>query len=121
MTDVPIHVPEPEEVLLGVVQPTPEQIEEREKIAAENREVRRLFLSGLLINEQFRHWLREQLESFGTFENAFGAGPTGFPDPNASWFKAGMKAAGWSLWEIFDDASPELASLMRRETRTPGA
>jgi hypothetical protein len=58
--------------------------------------------------------MMKQLNGFGTFENSFAASPTGFPDPLATQFKLGMKAAGWHLWEVFDTASPEFASAMRR-------
>ena len=121
MTDepLPLRVPEPEEILLGVVHQTPEQVANEEKVQAENREIRRLFLVKLLQDEPFRQWLRAKLEAWNTFGNPFGASPTGFPDPMATQFALGMKAAGWNLWEEFDEASPELASLMRREALKP--
>jgi hypothetical protein len=104
-----------EDKFLGVERLTPEQEKAAEAKAAEEREVRRQFLTGQLGNPLFRTWLMEILTGFGTFENSFGLGPTGFPDHEATQFKLGMKAAGWHLWEMFDNASPEQASLMRRE------
>ena len=104
-----------EEDLLGIERPTPEQEEDAQREIEQQEELRKAFLVHLMSNEMFRKWLFTQLQAFGTFDNAFGATPTGFPDPYATWFKAGMKAAGWSLWEVFDEAAPDLASLMRRE------
>lgn len=104
-----------EENLLGIQRLTPEEEAEQEKIAKEKLEVRRLFLTGLIQNEMFREWLMEQLVGFNTFTSPFAAGPTGFPDREATQFQLGMKAAGWHLWEAFDNLAPELASLMRRE------
>ena len=105
--------------MLGVVRPTPEQIADQEKVNAEKRELRRQFLIALLNNDLFREWMMGKLQSWETFTNPFGASPTGFPDPMATQFALGMKAAGWNLWEEFDEASPELASLMRREALKP--
>lgn len=94
---------------------TPEEEEAQEKEDAERLEDRRLFLYRLLNDPDFRAWLWDKMVAFGTFENRFMASPTGFPDQMATQFQAGMKAAGWALWEEFDNAAPDLASLMRRE------
>ncbi len=119
MTRARGEIPEPEEALLGIVRPTEEQEAEAQQIADEKAELRRVFLRGLMENQYFRAWMMEQLQGFRTFENAFGLSPTGFPDPMGTQFALGMKAAGWHLWTIFDDLSPELASLMRREAAKP--
>lgn len=113
------ELPEPEEALLGIVRLTPEQEEEQQKAAQERADLRKRFLVAQMSNPLFREFLMEVLLGFGTFENSFGAGPTGFPDNEATQFKMGMKAAGWYLWTLFDDASPDLASLMRRERFKP--
>lgn len=103
-----------EENLLGIVRDTPEQEAAKEKERAEKVELQREFLINLMQAQTFRDWLMERLVEFGTFSNAFCAGPNGTPDPMATQFQLGMKAAGWRLWEIFDDVAPELASRMRR-------
>lgn len=109
-------LPDPERELLGLPPAlTPEEEAAQEKEDAEKREDRRLFLYRLMNDPDFRGWLWERLVDFGTFENRFMASPTGFPDQAATQFQSGMKAAGWALWEQFDDAAPDLASLMRRE------
>jgi hypothetical protein len=101
--------------LLNITREDPETVAETMRALDIEADARRQFLVGQMQNRAFRRWLMEQLTGFGTFENSFGAGPTGFPDHAATQFKMGMKAAGWHLWEIFDDAAPDLTSLMRRE------
>src|SRR5579863_1688125 len=115
MTRARGELPEPEEQLLGIERPSIEQEAELERVRKERNELRRRFLVQLMETDLFREWLMEQLMGFGTFENSFGAAPNGFPDRCATQFKLGMKAAGWHLWETFDDLAPALASLMRRE------
>jgi hypothetical protein len=106
---------EPEEALLGIVRPTVEQEEAAERKAAEEAEVRRLYLARLMSEPLFREWLSATLLLFGAFANPFGISPAGYPDPLATQFALGRKSAGLELWEMFDDAAPDLASLMRRE------
>lgn len=108
------ELPEPEEELLGIERPTLEQEEADKRRTEEQAELRRLFLTRLMENPMFREWLMEQLMAFRTFEQPFGISPGGFPDPMATQYQMGLKAAGWHLWTLFDDLAPELASLMRR-------
>jgi hypothetical protein len=93
---------------------------EAERVAAEKAELRRVFLVNLMGNEMFREWLMGWITELGAFDNIHAAGPTGFPDPMATQFYLGRRSAGWDLWTFFDDLSPELASLMRREARGKG-
>lgn len=111
--------PTPEEIILGVERPTPEQEAEAEQIRKDKADLRKRFLVGMMENPLFREWLMEQLQGFQTFGQPYAAGPTGFPDHMATQFHMGMKAAGWHLWEMFDEVAPELASLMRREANKP--
>lgn len=113
------HFPDPEEIMLGVKRQTPEQEAEAEQVRKEKAEVRRRFLVSLIENPMFREWLMEQLQGFQTFSQPYAASPTGFPDQMATQFQMGMKAAGWHLWDVFDNLSPEFASLMRREASQP--
>lgn len=94
---------------------TPEEEAEQERLAREKAEDRKLFLHRLMNDPDFRGWLWEVLVSFNTFATVFGAGPTGFPDSQATMYNLGMREAGWHLWTMFDNAVPELASQMRRE------
>jgi hypothetical protein len=109
----PRDLNEEEADLLGVALPTQEQLD-----AEENRkqrvELRKALLVNYMRNDLFREWMREVLNGFGTFEHRFGASVNGFPNAEETQFNMGMKAAGWYLWEVFDDLAPELASLMRR-------
>lgn len=109
------ELPPEEESLLGIERDSPEQEAEAKRAFDEAQEFKRRFLVTLMQNQSFREWLMPLLDEFGTFENSFGVSPTGFPDPMATQFKLGMKAAGWRLWTLFDDLAPELASQMRRE------
>lgn len=111
------ELPDAEEELLGIQRESPEQEAARQKELEDEAELRRLYLIGLMQQAPFREWLSATLSEMGTFENSFGATPIGFPDPLATQFKLGMKAAGWILWEQFDNLAPELTSLMRREGR----
>jgi hypothetical protein len=105
-----------EEERLGIHRPSLAEEEEIERQFQEKREFRRLFLVHLMADPLFREWLMEMLVEFKAFDNPFGVSPAGFPDPMATQFALGMKAAGWRLWEIFDAVAPEMASLMRRES-----
>jgi len=106
----------PEEAdLLDIDQIAPEERAEIEKQRALEKNFRHEFMLAQMQNREFRAWLMQKLTEMGTFVNAFGHGRSGFPDPNASWFAAGRKSAGWDLWEEVDAIAPDWASLMRRE------
>lgn len=109
------ELPEPEEALLGIERPSLEQEAEQARVAQEQAQLRRHFMLDLMARPLFREWLMAKIMAFDAFGMPFGVGPTGFPDPQATFFKMGIKAAGWALWEEIDNLSPELASLMRRE------
>lgn len=109
-------LPDPERDLLGLPPAlTPEEEAEAERQAKEKAEERKLLLLRLMNDPEFRTFLWEILVSFNTFETVFGAGPTGFPDPQATVYNLGLRAAGWHLWTLFDNAVPDHTSLMRRE------
>ncbi len=105
-----------EEIMLGLKpQLTPEQERVVEQTAAEKAQVRKLYLQGQMATPQFREWLMDLLLMVGTFAPPFANSPGGFPDPMATMFAMGRKSVGDELWMMFDDASPDMASLMRRE------
>lgn len=106
--------------LLNIVRDDPEVLAEETRQREIEANFRREFLISMMQNKTFRAWLMGQLVGFGTFENSFGASPTGFPDHAATQFQLGMKAAGWHLWTLFDDVAPDLASQMRREATATG-
>lgn len=109
----PDEIPEEEADLAGYRRKTQEDIEAEEALA-EKLKFRREMLLAYMRNETFREWMMEKLVSFRTFHNPFGQSETGFPDPLATQFALGMKAAGWALWEELDGLAPDLASMMRR-------
>ena len=114
MTDT--RQPSIEELILRTPPPpTPEEEAAAEKKAAEESQIRQLYLAKLMNEQPFREWLWEVLASFGKFVNPFANSPAGFPDPMATQFALGRKSCGEELWEMFDDAAPEAASLMRRK------
>jgi hypothetical protein len=95
--------------------PTPEEDATKARIAAEKVEMRNAGLTRLLEQVWFREWMMDHLVSLNTFGHTFAATPVGFPDPHATFFHLGMKAAGTALWEQLDGLSPELVAQMRRE------
>ena len=111
--------PEPEELLLGHRRLSPEEEEAFRKREREKDLLQQYMLRDLMRRESFRRWLWTLLESFNTFGRTFGVSPTGFPDRDATEYALGMKAAGWHIWTMFDDAAPDLASEMRREFSKP--
>lgn len=114
-------IPTPAQAILGGEQLTPEQEAEAKKVRDEKAEVWRRYRLSLIENPLFRQWLMGHLLAFQTFSQPYGVSPAGFPDPLATQYHMGLKAAGWVLWEEFDNLSPELASLMRREaSKTQG-
>lgn len=117
MTRARGELSEPEEALLGIERASIEDEAADQQRAVEKAELRRRYLISLMQNDLFREWLMEQLVGFEAFGSPFGVSPNGFPDREATQFRLGMKAAGWHLWEQFDEVAPELASLMRREWR----
>ena len=82
-------------------------------------DLRHAGLKNCMEQKWFREWMMERLLSLNTFGQTFAASPNGFPDINATFYHAGMKAAGWVFWDEIDTLMPELASLMRREAMKP--
>ena len=115
------ELPEPEEDLLGIQRLTEEQEADAERERLEKQEVRRNFLRQLMTSSDFRAWLWEFLNEQGTFEHRFGASAAFFPDPMATMLSLGLKQAGMNLYHQFDDAAPDLCSMMRREATRPTA
>lgn len=50
-----------------------------------------------------------------TFEDRFACTPAGFPSPEATWFQAGEKAVGMSLYQTLMRADLPLTLLMHQE------
>lgn len=89
---------------------------ERARQRADFREDQRAdFWKKTLSTELGRQVMWEVLQGMHTFEERFAATPSGFPDPNASWFQAGEKAAGWRLYDAMRKAALEEVWLMHEE------
>lgn len=92
----------------------PAQRSEEQKALDKAKEERRLLLIGLLGDENIRQWLWEIIDQGHAFEVRIAS--TGYsPDPIGTWLMAGEQRLAWWIWEQLDEASPELAGLMRRE------
>ena len=55
------------------------------------------------------------LETCHFREEPFMCGPNGFPQPEATWFKAGEKALGLRLYQMWLALAPDLVILMQSE------
>lgn len=51
----------------------------------------------------------------GTFEERFGVGPNGFPQPEATWFNAGQKAFGQKFYQMLARVDRAALFLMHDE------
>jgi hypothetical protein len=89
------------------------------EIEAEKRaEDRRMLLIRLLSDQDIRQWLWEVVIDAGhAFETRMGSVGGYAHDPIGTWLMAGEQKLAWWIWEQLDAASPDLASLMRREHR----
>ena len=57
----------------------------------------------------------EVLDGMNTFKDRFATTPAGFPCPEATWFQAGEKAAGWRLYDALRKAAFEEVHTMHCE------
>jgi hypothetical protein len=55
------------------------------------------------------------LQSAGTFDDRFGVGPNGFPQPEASWFHMGARSLGLRLFQSWQALAREGVFLMQDE------
>ena len=75
----------------------------------------RTFWKSVFATEVGRREMWRLIQASHAFEERFACGPTGFPDPLATWFQAGEQALGqriYDSWTIFDH---EGVFLMRAE------
>ena len=62
-----------------------------------------------------RRCLWDILQSTHAFDERFGVGPNGFPQPEATWMNAGEQRAGFRLYRSWMRYSPEGVLLMMQE------
>lgn len=102
-------------------EPRPDTADDKalEIVLDQKAELLRAGLIRCLEHEWFRDWINGLLIAFNTYGHTFAATPGGFPDPNATFFHLGMKAAGTHILEQIDDITPDHALMLRREARKP--
>lgn len=112
--------PESGDAELEILQPThnagdARSIAEQQKLAEKTAAKAREFWIRSLQDEVGRKVLWDLLESLGTFADNFQCGPNGFPQPDATWFKAGQKAFGHRLYHTLILADRALVFTMHDE------
>ena len=73
------------------------------------------FWQRIFGTEVGRRELWRVLESAGTFQTPFACGPTGFPQPEATWFRAGQQELGLRLFFSWQRLDPGGVLLMQQE------
>lgn len=76
----------------------PRQIRRRETELEIRRREAEVFWRAVFADPVGRREMWNVLEDAHTFQVQFSAGPTGFPDPLATWFQAGEQAYGYRLF-----------------------
>lgn len=85
----------------------PEEAKRRELAQRDKQRARQRYLKRVLAHPEGRELLWSILEAAGTFEERYGFGPNGFPNPEASWSYRGQKDLGLRLyhsWSLADRA-----------------
>jgi hypothetical protein len=82
--------------------------------ALRDREIQR-FWQGVFADPIGRSEIWRLLDDAGTFDQRFGVGPAGFPQPEASWFNMGMRALGLRLFQKWSALAREGVFLMLDE------
>ena len=84
------------------------------KAALRHREIQR-FWQGVFASEIGRAEMWSILQSAGTFDDRFGVGPNGFPQPEASWFHMGARSFGLRLFQSWTALARDGVFLMQDE------
>jgi hypothetical protein len=85
------------------------------KAALHHRDVQR-FWQGVFANPVGRAEMWAILQQAGTFDDRFGVGPNGFPQPEASWFHMGARSFGLRLFQSWQALAREGVILMQTRT-----
>lgn len=104
----------------GSPEPHASAVNEKQRKRRETRIKRREredreFFQLLVTHEAGRRFLWAILNECHAFEVRFGAGPTGFPDPQASWMHLGEQQIGLRLYQLWHLKAPEPVMLMLKE------
>jgi hypothetical protein len=84
------------------------------KVALRHREVQR-FWQGVFSDPVGRAEMWGILQQAGTFDDRFGVGPNGFPQPEASWFHMGSRSLGLRLYQSWSAFARDGVFLMQDE------
>ena len=84
------------------------------KAALRDRE-RRHFWERIFADPVGRSEMWQILQQLGTFDERFGVGPSGFPQPEASWFHMGQRSYGLRLFQSWQALAREGVFLMQDE------
>lgn len=84
------------------------------RAALRDRDIRR-FWQGVFSDPIGRSEMWGILQQAGTFDDRFGVGPNGFPQPEASWFHMGARSLGLRLFQSWGAFAREGVALMQDE------
>ena len=84
------------------------------KAALRHREIQR-FWQAVFDDPIGRAEMWGILSQAGTFDDRFGVGPNGFPQPEASWFHMGARSLGLRLFQSWQALAREGVFLMQDE------
>jgi hypothetical protein len=84
------------------------------KAALRHRDIQR-FWQGIFSDPIGRAEMWGILQQAGTFDDRFGVGPSGFPQPEASWFHMGARSLGLRLFQSWAALAREGVFLMQDE------
>ena len=94
---------------------SPKQKERKDKRIARERRETEVFWSQVFATPVGRRAMWELLKAGGYAETAFACGPNGFPQPEATWFKAGAKDYAERIYVSWQLGNFEQVHLMHCE------
>jgi hypothetical protein len=105
----------------GSEQPAVETPRSQKQRIAYDAEQARLFWQQVFAHPVGRREMWAILQSAHTFEERFACGPNGFPQPEATWFEAGVQSFGQRLQRTWMAKQPEgyLAMLFENDPQFP--
>ena len=96
----------------------PQSIERQKRRRRKTQYEADLFWQQVFASEVGRREMWAILQSGHAFETPFMAGPSGFPDPNAAWHRAGEMSFAQRLYHSWMAAAPEGVIKMHQEHDT---
>jgi hypothetical protein len=94
---------------------SPRAVRKRQtKLQLQQRDADR-FWQGVFQSEVGRREMWNLLATLHPFETTFACGPNGFPQPEATWFKAGEQGAGLRIYQTWLAKHPLEVMAMHKE------